>query len=111
MAQDADFETKTIDHIVDREIHHDPESQDGLWLRFLTYLKWYPNNMPHAEKKLILKLDFLILVFGCLSFFTKYLDQQAMTNAYVSYVSIQEFYYLPFLIYLDVYANLIVTVA
>lgn len=62
------------------------ESQDGLWISALTTLRWYPKDMPHAEKKLVLKLDLLILVFGCLSFFTKYLDQSAITNAYVSLV-------------------------
>lgn len=79
---------KSANEISDREVHsdHDSEGQDGLWLRFLTYLRWYPSEMPHLEKRLILKLDILILVFGCLSFFTKYLDQQAITNAYVSYV-------------------------
>ncbi|KAJ5385920.1 hypothetical protein N7509_008461 [Penicillium cosmopolitanum] len=77
---------KSANEISDREVHsdHDSEGQDGLWLRFLTYLRWYPSEMPHLEKRLILKLDILILVFGCLSFFTKYLDQQAITNAYVS---------------------------
>lgn len=58
----------------------------GVWLCFLTKVGWYSNDMPHAEKRLVLKLDLIILVFGCLSFFTKYLDQQAITNAYVSYV-------------------------
>jgi len=86
MSKDSEFESKSINQISSREIHQNLEGQDGLWLRVLTYLKWYPHEMPHAEKRLILKLDFLILVFGCLSFFTKYLDQQAMTNAYVSYV-------------------------
>lgn len=62
------------------------DDKDGLWIRFLTFLQWYPKDMSHAEKKLVLKLDILILTFGCLSFFTKYLDQQAITNAYVSYV-------------------------
>ncbi|KAH8700473.1 putative allantoate permease [Talaromyces proteolyticus] len=60
------------------------QGRDGPWLRLLTFLKWYPKDMPHLEKRLVLKLDLLILVFGCLSFFTKYLDQQAITNAYVS---------------------------
>ncbi|KAI1856555.1 hypothetical protein JX265_011514 [Neoarthrinium moseri] len=31
-----------------------------------------------------MKLDLSILVFGCFSFFTKYLDQKSITNAYVS---------------------------
>ncbi|OJJ79469.1 uncharacterized protein ASPGLDRAFT_1506552 [Aspergillus glaucus CBS 516.65] len=60
------------------------DDKDGLWIRFLTFLQWYPKDMSHVEKKLVLKLDILILTFGCLSFFTKYLDQQAITNAYVS---------------------------
>jgi ACS family pantothenate transporter-like MFS transporter len=47
-------------------------------------LRWYPNNMSYAEKLLVLKLDLTILTFGGLSFFTKYLDQTAITNAYVS---------------------------
>lgn len=49
----------------------------------MTFLRWYPNDMLHEEKSLVLKLDLSILIFGCLSFFTKYLDQQSITNAYV----------------------------
>ncbi|OQE09628.1 hypothetical protein PENVUL_c006G05824 [Penicillium vulpinum] len=77
-------DTKSIHEVSDHEIRSNPGPQDGLWLRFLTYAKWYPKDMAHQEKKLVLKLDIMILVFGCLSFFTKYLDQQAITNAYVS---------------------------
>ncbi|KAJ5510740.1 hypothetical protein LT330_005567 [Penicillium expansum] len=77
-------DTKSIHEISDHEVQSNPELQDGLWLRFLTYAKWYPKDMSHPEKKLVLKLDIMILIFGCLSFFTKYLDQQAITNAYVS---------------------------
>lgn len=47
--------------------------------------------MPGEEKWLILKLDLSILIFGCLSFFTKYLDQQSITNAYVRYVIVTRF--------------------
>lgn len=55
----------------------------ALWIRFMTFLHWYPKDMSYQEKSLTLKLDLSILVFGCLSFFTKYLDQQSITNAYV----------------------------
>ncbi|KAI4860501.1 putative pantothenate transporter [Hypoxylon rubiginosum] len=55
-----------------------------LWIKLMTSARWYPKDMPDEEKRLILKLDLSILVFGCLSFFTKYLDQQSITNAYVS---------------------------
>ncbi|KAF4312700.1 major facilitator superfamily transporter [Botryosphaeria dothidea] len=57
---------------------------EGAWIRFMTLIHWYPKTMPSLEKKLVLKLDLMILIFGCLSFFTKYLDQQSITNAYVS---------------------------
>ncbi|KAL2279671.1 hypothetical protein FJTKL_13220 [Diaporthe vaccinii] len=50
----------------------------------MTYLHWYQPDQAEEEKRLILKLDLSILIFGCLSFFTKYLDQQSITNAYVS---------------------------
>lgn len=53
------------------------------WINFMTYLHWYPPDQAEEEKRLILKLDLSILIFGCLSFFTKYLDQQSITNAYV----------------------------
>jgi hypothetical protein len=68
----------------------DTAEEDGgfwttrMWIRFLMKLRWYPNNMSYAEKLLVLKLDLTILTFGGLSFFTKYLDQTAITNAYVS---------------------------
>jgi ACS family pantothenate transporter-like MFS transporter len=54
-----------------------------VWIRFMTLVHWYPKDMPYEEKSLTLKLDLSILIFGCLSFFTKYLDQQSITNAYV----------------------------
>ncbi|KAF5862553.1 hypothetical protein ETB97_011550 [Aspergillus alliaceus] len=60
------------------------KGRDGPWIQFLTWAGWYTKDMDHLEKRLVLKLDVLILTFGCLSFFTKYLDQQAITNAYVS---------------------------
>jgi ACS family pantothenate transporter-like MFS transporter len=40
--------------------------------------------MSSSEKRLVLKLDLMILVYGCLCFFTKYLSQASLTNAYVT---------------------------
>ncbi|ODN83497.1 hypothetical protein L202_01631 [Cryptococcus amylolentus CBS 6039] len=45
---------------------------------------WYPAHYPKQERKLLRKMDIGILIFGCLSFFCKYLDQTNITNAYVS---------------------------
>ncbi|SPO03169.1 related to permease of the major facilitator superfamily [Cephalotrichum gorgonifer] len=58
--------------------------EDNFWIKAMTLVGWYPSSMPSSEKLLVLKLDLSILIFGCLSFFTKYLDQQSITNAYVS---------------------------
>lgn len=63
-------------------------AHENPWIRFMTWIRWYPKDMPPEEKKLVLKLDLSIFVFGCLSFFTKYLDQQSLTNAYVRLVMI-----------------------
>ncbi|OJD40825.1 major facilitator superfamily transporter [Diplodia corticola] len=60
------------------------DEREGPWIRFMTWIHWYSKAMPSLEKRLVLKLDLMILIFGCLSFFTKYLDQQSITNAYVS---------------------------
>jgi ACS family pantothenate transporter-like MFS transporter len=57
---------------------------ENAWIRLMTVLHWYPKDMPAVEKKLVLKLDLMILIYGCLCFFTKYLDQASLTNAYVT---------------------------
>ncbi|RSM04283.1 hypothetical protein CEP52_006926 [Fusarium oligoseptatum] len=57
-------------------------------LSFLGLLKeifnWYPSEYPSDERKLLFKLDVSILVFACLCFFVKFLDQTNISNAYVS---------------------------
>lgn len=45
---------------------------------------WYPQGTKASEKKLLFKIDFFILTFGCLAYFTKWLDQANLSNAYVS---------------------------
>ncbi|EKG15414.1 Major facilitator superfamily [Macrophomina phaseolina MS6] len=45
---------------------------------------WYPSSYPAHERKLLFKLDLSILIFACLCFFTKYLDQSNISNAYTS---------------------------
>ncbi|KAI1469110.1 MFS general substrate transporter [Daldinia caldariorum] len=45
---------------------------------------WYPSDYPIAERKLLFKLDLSILIFACLCFFVKFLDQTNISNAYVS---------------------------
>jgi MFS transporter, ACS family, pantothenate transporter len=45
---------------------------------------WYPEGTSVFEKKLLFKIDFFILTYGCLSYFTKWLDTANLSNAYVS---------------------------
>ncbi|KAL4793672.1 major facilitator superfamily domain-containing protein [Aspergillus venezuelensis] len=45
---------------------------------------WYPSAYPSEERKLLFKLDVSILVYACLCFFVKFLDQTNISNAYVS---------------------------
>ncbi|CRG87043.1 Pantothenate transporter liz1 [Talaromyces islandicus] len=51
---------------------------------FKEVFNWYPSEYPSQEKRLLFKLDVSILVFACLCFFVKYLDQTNISNAYVS---------------------------
>lgn len=48
------------------------------------FFVWYPVGTTSAEKKLLFKIDFFILTYGCLAYFTKWLDQSNLSNAYVS---------------------------
>ncbi|KXJ91513.1 MFS general substrate transporter [Microdochium bolleyi] len=45
---------------------------------------WHPKGTSTSEKKLLFKLDAFILSYACLAFFTKWLDQSNINNAYVS---------------------------
>ncbi|KAM0425817.1 hypothetical protein ACHAPT_009068 [Fusarium lateritium] len=68
----------------EQELERATDKHENPWIRLMTFVGWYSHEMPSSEKLVVLKLDLSILVFGCLSFFTKYLDQQSLTNAFVS---------------------------
>ncbi|KAK9472936.1 major facilitator superfamily domain-containing protein [Dipodascopsis tothii] len=51
---------------------------------FAEWVGWFPKHMPREERVLVNKLDFLILVFACLSTWANNLDVNAIYNAYVS---------------------------
>jgi ACS family pantothenate transporter-like MFS transporter len=48
------------------------------------WFHWHEPGTSAAEKKLIFKLDWFLLSFSCLYFFVKQLDQNNLSNAYVS---------------------------
>lgn len=45
---------------------------------------WHPKGISSSEKKLLFKIDFFILTYGCCAYFAKWLDQANLSNAYVS---------------------------
>lgn len=53
----------------------------GLIVQFAEFIRWYPRGMSAEERRLIFKVDWLVLVFACLSFFTKYLDVSALSTS------------------------------
>ncbi|KAK9312825.1 major facilitator superfamily domain-containing protein [Lipomyces starkeyi] len=52
--------------------------------RFTEIIDWYPKAMSKEERHLVFKIDWLVLSFSCISYFTKNLDVSALSNAYVS---------------------------
>ncbi|KAI0452197.1 major facilitator superfamily domain-containing protein [Xylaria acuta] len=46
--------------------------------------EYFHTDYKPGEKKLVRKIDFFILTFCCLSYFTNYLDRSNLNNAYVS---------------------------
>ncbi|KAK7425935.1 hypothetical protein QQZ08_007517 [Neonectria magnoliae] len=61
-----------------------PKGRLTLWGLIKEIFNWYPSHYPSEERKLLFKLDVSILVFACLCFFVKFLDQTNISNAYVS---------------------------
>lgn len=45
---------------------------------------WHPKGLSASDKKLLFKIDLFILTYACLAYFTKWLDQANLSNAYVS---------------------------
>ncbi|ODV85804.1 hypothetical protein CANARDRAFT_27894 [[Candida] arabinofermentans NRRL YB-2248] len=51
---------------------------------FFQAFNLYPSNYSAVERKFLLKVDFSVFFFLCASFYTKYLDNSNISNAYVS---------------------------
>ncbi|KAK3338748.1 major facilitator superfamily domain-containing protein [Neurospora tetraspora] len=60
-----------------------PSRSPGLAARLRSYFRPGTPSSP-LERRLLLKIDFFILTFCCLSYFLNYLDRTALSNAYVS---------------------------
>lgn len=49
---------------------------------FVRLFIWYPSFLPRDEKIMLFKLDVVILLYVCASYFTKALDKSNITKAY-----------------------------
>ncbi|KAK9467013.1 major facilitator superfamily domain-containing protein [Lipomyces arxii] len=56
----------------------------GVVAKFTELIGWYPVTMSSEERRLVNKIDWLVLSFSCMAYFTKNLDVSALTNAYVA---------------------------
>jgi MFS family permease len=78
----VEFEDKTID--VTRTT---PKQRNSKWQKIFAFIyvfDWYPSHYSKFERWHVFKVDIAVTLFCSLSFFTKYLDQMNITNAYVS---------------------------
>lgn len=48
------------------------------------WYSWFNGSPSRQEKKLIVKLDILLALYACMSYWVKYLDNSNLNNAYVS---------------------------
>ncbi|GFF24671.1 probable transporter SEO1 [Aspergillus udagawae] len=51
------------------------------------HIKWFADDDTKEERQLIFKLDLLIVPYAFLAYWTKYIDQSNINNAYVSGLS------------------------
>ncbi|KAL4933278.1 major facilitator superfamily domain-containing protein [Aspergillus undulatus] len=71
-------------HISDSKESSDGHGNMSLLGVIKEVFNWYPSALPSDERKLLFKLDVSILVYACLCFFVKFLDQTNISNAYAS---------------------------
>ncbi|CEP25144.1 liz1 [Cyberlindnera jadinii] len=78
------------DEFLDKSIdvtRGEPAKRDGRWQKIFAFIyvfDWYPSHYSKFEKWHVFKVDIAVTLFCALSFFTKYLDQMNLTNAYVT---------------------------
>lgn len=63
------------------QLHPEPSITMGLIVKFAEFIRWYPQGMSAEERRLVFKVDCLVSIYACLSFFTKYLDVSALSKS------------------------------
>ncbi|EFX03273.1 major facilitator superfamily transporter [Grosmannia clavigera kw1407] len=58
--------------------------QQRTWRQRVLAVVWDSLDKPAVERRLVAKLDWILLSYVCLAYFVKYLDQTNVANAYVS---------------------------
>lgn len=76
---------RSYDFDVDKIVQNEEVLSHNHWYDGIVRLfYWYPAKMPRREKLFLFKLDFIILLYICVSYFTKSLDQANLQKAYNS---------------------------
>ena len=73
---DAELEKQSPNAIVVSSSTEKPAH--SLKFAWLYMFDWYPSHYSKAEKKLVRKLDCILLTLCCLCFYIKWLDQNAL---------------------------------
>ncbi|KAH8422532.1 uncharacterized protein LDX57_000286 [Aspergillus melleus] len=79
-ARNLEVKDVTVETTTNESLHSDENSQRRRWDIF----HWHDPGTSREEKVLIFKLDWFLLSYSCLCFFIKQLDQNNISNAYVS---------------------------
>lgn len=86
--QDFDIEIQEDDTITGQEVLKAGNDRADFLAGRATvnrrWYQWYANTDTPLERKLLIKMDLLILSFAVLAYWTKFIDQGNLTNAYIS---------------------------
>ncbi|KAK9358133.1 major facilitator superfamily domain-containing protein [Lipomyces starkeyi] len=74
--------------------------------RFTEIIDWYPKAMSKEERHLVFKIDWLVLSFSCISYFTKNLDDLNLYGNRLNYAT--SMYYVGYAIF-QIPSNIVLT--
>lgn len=78
-------ESSTSEYEIQQAVENEELSTYNHWYDgFVRLFYWYPSDMSRDEKKLLFKMDCIILLYICTSYFTKTLDKSNIQKAYNS---------------------------
>lgn len=74
--------TPSNDQVCEAESKAEEVRANNWYDGFVRLFVWYPGFLPRAEKLFLFKLDVILLLYVCASYFTKALDKSNITKAF-----------------------------